>query len=166
MGDRSRNERVRRLLLALCVALPARGSAAPAAPEVEATRAEDRVIFDAEAARKSMSSEAEGKFWTPTLSDVLAFEEKLPAYLREHHQNRRKEPLWKRASGYKRQYFGMTRKGARVIYGNFFCHVPSTRAADWHTVPVQVEDGGDCYFNVVYDVKRGAFQDLMVNGEA
>jgi hypothetical protein len=158
----------RLLLLALCAAIPARGAATPAAPEVPATRAEDRVIFDAEATRKVMSSEAEGKFWTPALSDVLALEEKLPAYLRapHEHENPRKEPLWKRAPGYKRQYFGMIRKGARVIYGNFFCRVPSTRAADWHTVPVRVEDGGDCYFSVEYDVKRGTFHDLMVNGEA
>jgi hypothetical protein len=112
-----------------------------------------------------MARQAPGEFWTPALADVLALEEKLPAYLREQYKNRRKEPLWKRAPRYKRQYFGITRQGERVIYANFFCALFSN-AEDWHHVPVGVADGGDCYFSVEYDMKRGTLHDLVVNGEA
>jgi hypothetical protein len=169
MVDRSRKERARlTLLLGLCVAIPARGWAEPSASEVPATRTEDRVIFDRAASRKWMSDGAKGEFWTPALADVLALENKLPAFLREphDHENPRKEPLWKRAPRYKRQYLGLVRRGQRVIFGNFFCNVPSTRADDWRAVLVSVHDGGDCYFTVEYDVKRGTFHDLTVNGEA
>jgi len=98
--------------------------------------------------------------------EITALEEKLPAYVRDHYKNGGKDPLWKRAPRYKRQYFGTARQGQRVVYANFFCQVPSTRAHDWHTVPVMVMDGGDCYFSIKYDAKRGAFYDFMVNGDA
>jgi hypothetical protein len=150
-------------LLAIIVATPVPGWSAAPPPGGAATRPEDRVIFEREAARKWMSGRSDtGELWTPALADVTALEAKLPAYLRASYKDQSKEPLWKRAPGYKRQYFGITYQGARVIYANFFCDAP----ASWRTVLVDVDDGGDCYFSVKYDAKRGTFQDLMVNGEA
>lgn len=172
MGERSRKRWSRpacgALLAAMTVAAAVRGRAAPAPPEVPATRPEDRVIFDAKATRKWMPALATGGVWTPALAEVLALEQDLPAYLRGHrdaHENPRQGPLWKRAPAYKRQYFGISRRGERVIYANFFCRV-FEEAQDWHQVPVQVEDGGDCYFSITYDAKHRTFKDLMVNGEA
>ena len=52
-----------------------------------------------------------------------------------------------------------------MIYANFFCELFSFQP-NWHVVPVSVDDGGDCYFSVEYDVKRGTFSNLMVNGSA
>jgi hypothetical protein len=177
MVDRSRKERAawawRAPLLALslgiAIGVSARGWAAPAGPDVPATRPQDRAIFDAGATRKSsglVDALAKAEAWTPTLADVLALEQKLPGHLRENYESRRKEPLWKRAPGYKRQYLGITRQGRRVIHANLFCQVPGSRVSDWHTVAVVVEDGGDCYFSIEYDVQRGTFRDLRVNGEA
>jgi hypothetical protein len=31
---------------------------------------------------------------------------------------------------------------------------------------VEVDDGGDCFFQVVYDVARDRYESVMVNGEA
>ena len=151
------------------VAAAARGWAAPTPPEGPATRAEDRAIFDVAATRKwldMVDAYTRGEPWTPTLGDVLALESKLPGYLRRNDENPGKEPLWKRVPGYRRQYLGLTSHGQRVVYANFFCRVPSVRAGDWRSVAVRVADGGDCYFSVQYDVKRGTFRDLVINGEA
>ena len=43
---------------------------------------------------------------------------------------------------------------------------PSSRVGDWHSVAIRVADGGDCYFSVFYDVRRGTFSHLVTNGEA
>jgi len=172
MCDRSRKRWSRAARGAVAAAMilttAVQGRAAPASPEVPATRPEDRVIFDAKATRKWMPAMAESELWTPALADVLALEKNLSAFLREHHdphENRGKGPLWKRVPAYKRQYFGISRRGARVIYANFFCRL-SEEAPDLHHVPVQVNDGGDCYFSITYDARQGTFKDLVVNGEA
>jgi hypothetical protein len=149
------------------LATAGRGWAAPVSPEVPATRAEDRAIFDVAATREWLvDAYTKGEPWTPTLGDVQTLEDKLPGYLRGNYKNPDKEPLWKRAPGYKRQYLGLTSHHQRVIYANFFCGVPTSRVGDWHSVAVRVHDGGDCYFSVFYDVKRGTFSHLDVNGEA
>jgi len=172
MGDCLRKGWSRRgrsaLVAAMILTTAVEGRAAPPPAAVPATRPEDRVIFDAKATRKWMPAMAESELWTPALADVLALEQNLPGYLREHrdaHENPGKGPLWKRAPAYKRQYFGISRRGARVIYANFFCR-PFEQGQDWHHVPVQVNDGGDCYFSITYDVRQGTFKDLVVNGEA
>jgi hypothetical protein len=50
-----------------------------------------------------------------------------------------------------------------LILGNFFC---DSAGVDWRENLVSIEDGGDCYFQVEYDVDRGFFILLLVNGEA
>jgi hypothetical protein len=167
------------LLAALGLATAARaepGAAKSPAEPPAATRAEDRVIFDAEAARKQWPSLAHGRsgFWTPTVADVLLLEEQLPSYLKRELKDDRGRPassgypalapLWKRAPSYLRQYVGFWRRGRRVIYGNFLCD--NSFHVDWHTTRIDVDDGGNCYFQVSYDVKDRRFFDLMVNGEA
>jgi hypothetical protein len=37
---------------------------------------------------------------------------------------------------------------------------------DWRQNVISVEDGGECYFQVEYDLESGTFIWLMVNGEA
>jgi hypothetical protein len=151
------------LLVALIVAILCAARSGSAESEVAATRSEDRVIFDREATRRLEPHMGDGEPWTPSLADVVALERKLPGYLRREWKARSATPLWKRAPGYKRQYFGITRKGAHVVYAHFFC---DAMGSDWHTVEVDAFDGGDCYFSVEYDVKTGRFHDLVVNGEA
>ena len=152
--------------LALLLAVDAAAAASPA------FRAEDRVIFTAEAAGKAWAWKFRppaGPPWTPALADVLALEKRLPDYLRrqlaaEYGKRRPKDPppLWERAPGYKRQYVGIRPNGHRLIHGNFFCEVDNL---PWRTSPILVDDGGDCYFQVEYDAEKGTFSNLMVNGD-
>jgi hypothetical protein len=138
-----------------------------------ATRADDRAIFPRELAREKWARLGDStlEFWTPALGDVLKLEERLPTYLRDDREARRaaegccpqSDPLWRRAPGYKRQYVGIVRRGHRRVYANFFCEAPTY---DWHRDPVDVDDGGDCYFQVEYDVATGRFDNIAVNGGA
>jgi hypothetical protein len=130
----------------------------------------DRAIFTAEAAQKKwVRFRGSTTFWTPSLADALALEKGLPEYIRRHLSrddrlaSDKKEPLWERAKTYKRQYIGVRLKGRRIVYANFFCNAFTT---DWRNERVDVDDGGDCYFQVEYEVDKATFANLMVNGGA
>ena len=142
--------------------------AATAAPT--ASWSDERTIVSAEAARKSWTwlYRSGATPWTPALDDVLALEKALPDYLgreltRQRSAPTKKSPLSERAKTYKRQYVGVRSKGRRAVFANFFCNA---WRHDWRTEPVVVHDGGDCYFTVEYDVEKGTFSNLMINGEA
>jgi hypothetical protein len=147
-------------------------SAATAAPA--ATWSDERAIFTAEAARKSWGSlfRSGETPWTPELADALALERRLPAYMRVELDRQarardfpidKKNPLWERAKTYKRQYVGVRRQKQRIIYANFFC---DASGSNWRSTRVDVDDGGDCYFQVEYDVDKRTFADLSLNGSA
>ena len=97
--------------------------------------------------------------WTPTSADVAAFEAGLEAYLTAHvpaYAN----GLPKKLHSYKRQWAGVTAGGKRKLYGNFFCR----EQPGWKESLIGVDDGGDCYFQIFYDVDTKTYVDLMVNG--
>jgi hypothetical protein len=64
---------------------------------------------------------------------------------------------------YKRQYLGILENGEQIIYANFFC---DATFEEWRQEFVLVNDGGDCFFQVKYNVATGEFYDFSVNGEA
>jgi hypothetical protein len=53
---------------------------------------------------------------------------------------------------------------------NAFCKKPKDvapmKSGDWRQRPIDVCDGGDCFWSAVYDVLSGEFSDLQVNGIA
>ena len=107
---------------------------------------------------------SEGKeYWTPAKADVQKLEEKIEFYLRKT-ADRRSPALWSKLAEYRRQYAGVVENGRRKIYANFFCNTAQIK--DWKTRPVAVEDGGDCFFQIKYDVEAGTFSNLYINGEA
>jgi len=104
------------------------------------------------------------EFWTPSIDDIVTLEEKLTEYLMQNSkQFYRQPPVWQRLDEYQSQYIGLERGGRQIIYGNYFC---SSGSKDWRRNIVEVIDGGDCYFQVEYDVENGLFINLRVNGEA
>ena len=103
-----------------------------------------------------------GGFWTPSADDIFKLEEGLAEYLSQNSSYfYRQPPVWERLDEYQRQYIGLERGGRQIIYGNFFCN---NLGMDWRKKLVIVDDGGDCYFQVEYDVEDGAFIKLLVNG--
>ena len=105
-----------------------------------------------------------GGYWTPTQEDIQTLEGKLDSFLREHAESfRRQPPAWEQLDDYQRQYVGVIINDKRAIYGNFFC---TETGVDWRKEWVLVMDGGDCFFQLQFDVESGTFTELMVNGEA
>ena len=120
------------------------------------------VIFHAE--QPFFPPSAGWAYWTPTDTDIRRAEMRLGAYLLVNAS-----PLAKKLIRYNRQYVGVFRDGRRVIYINCFREDSKARwwmDRDWWTKPVVVDDGGDRYFQVWYDVESCEFSDLHINGEA
>lgn len=97
--------------------------------------------------------------WTPSVADVAAAEAKLTSYLR----SRGRGQLAERSREYQRQYFGFVQGDVRLLMINFFCDPLET---DWRNAAVSIDDGGDCYFQALYDINLGSFTALYVNGES
>ena len=112
---------------------------------------------------KALTGTVRKDFWTPVKEDVRKLEEKIEFHLRKV-SDKRSPALWSKLAEYKRQYAGIVEGGRRKIYANFFCN--SAKITDWKTRPVAVEDGGDCFFQIKYDVDAATFSDLYINGEA
>lgn len=128
---------------------------------------QDWVIITKEQAEEvglgSWLVESDG-FWTPSENDILILEEKIAEYLSQNSTLfNRQQPVWERLAEYQSQFIGLKRNGSHIIYGNYFCN---NLGINWSQELVIVDDGGDCYFQVEYNVERGMFTMLMVNGES
>ena len=97
------------------------------------------------------------EYWTPTEADIGRAEEGLSKYLINNVPS-----LAVKFSSYARQYTGFVYHGRKRLFMNFFCSPPS----NWRCEPVGVDDGGDCYFRLEYDVVSGEYSHLSVNGSA
>lgn len=101
-----------------------------------------------------------GQRWQPKANQAINLEEDLPDYLREAAPD-----LLLDLDSYGRQYAGATGEdGRRLIFANFFCDPESWD--NWRTQLLIVMDGGDCYFQVLYDPAARTFVSLSINGEA
>ena len=88
------------------------------------------------------------EFWTPTNDDVLAAETQIEAYLKTKSKNLRTTDLWRKLPDYKRQYVGIMVKGHKRIFCRFFCRFPGPL----NDKAFRVEDGGECFFRIEYDL--------------
>ncbi|ANQ51590.1 hypothetical protein MY04_4248 [Flammeovirga sp. MY04] len=93
--------------------------------------------------------------FTPTIDEV----KKAEAYLEEKFYL---EYLLK----YRRQYFGyIDKQGNKILYINCFWSENSFHHKEWKETIVVVDDGGDHYWQIKFNLKTGGFFDLSVNGE-
>jgi hypothetical protein len=126
-----------------------------------------RIYSADEAERLSVGSYAHGledatPYWTPTDAEIRVLEAALPEFLAKSWPADRG-----RLDGleqYRRQYFGLSREGRRVIFVNAFCGPFAETLPDWQKRLVTVSDGGGCFFQVYYDPSTKEFRDLRVNG--
>ena len=112
----------------------------------------------------SWFGEPSNSFWTPIPGDVTLFEAGLVAFLQESHSAYQDTaPIVERLPDYTRQYFGIVRNTEALIFANFFC---DGEAHDWLETAVVVMDGGNCYFQVIYNADTNTYLSLSVNGDA
>lgn len=114
------------------------------------------------------STYPDAKPWVPTKEQVEATESVLEAYLKATPHSefvawKKADRLkfWERLAQYKRQYYGFTRKGKELIYGNFYCDETPLSCN-----PRDVLDGGDCYLRVIFDVQAKKVMLFLRNGKA
>ena len=94
--------------------------------------------------------------WSPSDGDVQAFESGLAAWIRT--QPRPEEvALADRLPTYKRQWVGTLAGERKDLFVNFLCK----EETDWTQGLYMRPDGGDCYFQVLYDVD--AHHGLTIN---
>lgn len=103
-----------------------------------------------------------GAYWRPTADQIAEAEGGLAAYLAEA-PNADAHDLPGRVDGYGRQYFGVERDGRRFLVIHAFC-VADFNPADLTKALVTVADGGDCFFEVYYDVRERQFVGIAING--
>ena len=103
-------------------------------------------------------------YWTIENIDLLAIENKFENHLKSNLNN----PLWQKFRAYKRQYVGIVVEDKKRIFINFFCDPFEFPDSDvsWKNQPLVILDGGDCYFQVQYDLNSKEFMHLYINGEA
>jgi hypothetical protein len=104
-------------------------------------------------------------YWTPTPEEIAPLEQGLATYLQEAATDRHPR-IWQELPTYKRQYLGVIVEGQREILGVFFCASYYDYFEDWPDEVAAVNDGGDCFFELRYNVETGTFHDLSVHGEA
>jgi len=123
------------------------------------------VILPAAIVEDSLDPAADAH-WTPNEEDVANFEAGIADYLKEAAADRSPD-LWEKQATYGRQYIGIERDGKQLIYASFFCDIRTENDLKRLMVgQMIVADGGDCYFQVLFDPKSGEYSELMVNGEA
>lgn len=126
------------------------------------------IIFSKErteefASRLPITGELTPPFWTPTVEQVRASEKLLPEFIRRNVPKNRK-PIGI-LSKYKRQYLGITKNGKAQIYINAFCEQYWSQKKDWQSKFVFVFDGGNCYFQILFDPMTNEFTNFVINGE-
>ncbi|MFC1588209.1 hypothetical protein ACFL54_07860 [Planctomycetota bacterium] len=67
---------------------------------------------------------------------------------------------------YKRQYVGIYADGKKRIFINFFDSEAFSDETNWKNNPIVVDDGGDAFFQVQFDLASKEFMFLCINGEA
>jgi hypothetical protein len=105
-------------------------------------------------------SERYERYWQPTRRHIVALEAALLPYLESQSQALAVRVAYE---GYGRQYAGAIQGGQPLIILNAFC---DTDNLGWLATPYVVDDGGNCYFSVRWDVSTGTFFELRINGEA
>jgi hypothetical protein len=129
---------------------------APAAPPDTSIR---YIVPEAAAPRFYHQGQQSSAYFEPSEADVTAFEVHLAAFLRAS-KDKHARAVASKLAGYRRQFVGVVVGGRRLIFGNFFCReTPATE-------PVDVDDGGDCYFELFYDPTSHEFSRLYIHGEA
>lgn len=110
------------------------------------------------------------KSWRPTRADIQALESRLDRISLLRSAGLIRGEQIENPSRYYRQYVGLVVGGRKLIYLNAFCKKPEDvvvrQGGDWRQNPIDVCDGGDCFWSAVYDPNSGEFSDLQVNGIA
>lgn len=91
-------------------------------------------------------------------SELIEIENIIKKAIKENNEIQKSEVKF---NGYKRQYVPIiNNKGQKEVFVNFFCN--DFGANNWKTELVQVEDGGNCYYNLKFNLVTKTYK-LEIN---
>jgi len=99
-------------------------------------------------------------YFTPDRTIISALEGALPMFLGSS-DDPRAQTITPKLERYKRQYVGVVIKGQKMVFGNFFCNSKLSVKR-----PQLIDDGGSCFFTVLFDISSRTFPQLQINGDA
>lgn len=109
----------------------------------------------------SLFGSSTGEFWKPSKEEILVGEAAIEKYLVQLRPARSPD-LAKKLPEYRCQYLGIAVNGRKRIYYNFY-HKDHAVLTD---EPVIVQDGGNMFFQIEYDIQDGKCYSLHINGES
>jgi hypothetical protein len=126
-------------------------------PTLSRNQNQSSTAADSDEAKRIICTNAErwtqtpkgAEFWEPTSKQVSDAERNLRTFL-ANTPPKESPNLGRKLSLYNRQYVGLKVNGQRIIWGNFYC---DSARKPLNCEPVRFEDGGDCFFQVEYDVE-------------
>ena len=99
--------------------------------------------------------------WIPKENDIRLAEQILSEFIQK--DSVLSFPL----NEYTRQYFGIIENSDKVIYINSFCMEEDDSFMEgWKTDFIEVEDGGDCFFQIKVNLEKEDCYEFYINGEA
>lgn len=101
------------------------------------------------------------------LNELSKIEPILEKAIIEHNSGLEKDSRWRlELEGYKRQYVAvLNEKGEKEVWINFFCDTGWTED-QLKSYPYEVEDGGNCFFNIKINLTAGSYRNLRINSIA
>lgn len=91
--------------------------------------------------------------------------------LLKNHNEQYPQQIWSetgfelKIDGFKRQYVPIiNEQGEKEIWINFFCDDWGNE--DWKNELMEVDDGGNCYFNLKVNITKKSYSELYINGYA
>jgi len=127
-------------------------------------------IFDCAIFPAAYPTELDGKGFTPSHTDVDSVTKALTEKFKMLNVTNKddRNTISSNLPLYKIQVFGYTDKaGNKVLYLNCFRNdrqKDKDLANTWTTDMVEVQDGGNYFWTIKYDLAKGAFFDFKVNG--
>jgi hypothetical protein len=111
-------------------------------------------------------------FWAPSMDDVARAEACIRQYLESVQQNPNFDAyqqenmafIVENLEQYRRQYVGIVVDGEKRIWCNTFFAVDSF--PDWQRVPVDVDGGGNRYWQIEYSLPKDECLNFHVHGES
>ena len=97
--------------------------------------------------------------WDPSPGEIKKLEPILLQYIEKQNAD-----IFDKIENYRCQYFGIIVDGHERVYCNYFWF--TKHDTNWRTQPVVVDDGGDRYFQIEYDLDSNRCVHFSVNGEA
>jgi hypothetical protein len=106
--------------------------------------------------------------WTPADEDIQYALKRIDTCFYDQKRGTANRLLDMKPEDYRMQFVGVKNSnGERLLWVNCFCRHKVNNFPNWEESIVEVDDGGRCYFNVLFNIdKKEEPYKLRVNGDA